>query len=131
MKGMVPGTLPLAGLLAGCAVAPRPPSPDPIEGGARLEGRLGSASPAQAAFCVSREMPLSYVVLISDGAAVRPAPGAWAAGQPDYALTLRRSEAGTIWLRQVGEAEPSTTAIIADRLDRALADCAAASGDDP
>ena len=117
-------------LLAGCAIAPRPPSPDPIQGGTRLEGRLDGASPAQTAFCVSQEVPLSYVLLISDGAAVRPAPGTWPAVEPGYALTLRRSEAGTTWLRQVGEADPATAAVIADRLDRALADCSSVAGGD-
>ena len=115
---------PLLGLLgAGCAVPPRPPSPDPIQVGTRLEGRLDGAGAAQAAFCVSQEVPLSYVLLISDGAAVRPAPGTWPAMQPGYAVTLRRSEGGARWLRQVGEAEPSTAAAIADRLDHALAVC--------
>ncbi len=127
MKRVAPGALPLLGMLAaaGCAIAPRPPSPDPIAGGNRLEGRLEGASPAQAAFCVSQGVPLSYVLLVSDGAAVRPAPGNWPAIDPGYALTLRRSEGGVAWLRQVGEtADPSTAAAIADRLDRALADCA-------
>ncbi len=129
MRRTAPCVLPLLGLLAGCAIAPRPPSPDPIGGGTRLEGKLDGASPSQAAFCVSREVPLSYVLLISDGAAVRPVPGLWPAIQPGYALTLRRSEGGVTWLRQVGEAEPSTAAAIADRLDRALAGCAPALGD--
>ena len=131
MKRPIPGAAPLLGLLlaAGCAIPPRPPSPDPIGGGTRVEGKLEGASPAQAAFCVSREVPLSYVMLISDGAAVRPVPGVWPAIDPGYALTLRRTEAGTTWLRQVGEAEPSTAAAIADRLDRALAGCAPALGE--
>ncbi len=120
--------LPVLGLLAGCSIPPRPPSPDPIQGGTRLEGRLDGASPAQTAFCVSQEVPLSYVLLISDGAAVRPAPGTWPAVEPGYALTLRRSEAGTTWLRQVGEAGPSTAAALAGRLDRALAECTPALG---
>ncbi len=128
MKRTGPGAPPLIGLLVGCAVAPPPPSPDPIEDGARLEGRLEGAGPAEAAFCVSQEVPLSYVLLISDGAAVRPAPGTWPAMEPGYAVTLRRSGGGATWLRQVGEAEPSTAAAIADRLDRALAACAPAAG---
>ena len=126
---MVPDALPLLGLLAGCSIPPRSPSSDPIEGGTRLEGRLDGASPAQAAFRVSQEVPLSYVLLVSDGAAVRLAPGTWPAIEPGYALTLRRSEAGATWLRQVGEAEPSTAAALADRLDRALAECAPALGE--
>ncbi len=126
---MVPDALPLLGPLAGCSIPPRSPSSDPIEGGTRLEGRLDGASPAQAAFRVSQEVPLSYVLLVSDGAAVRPAPGTWPAVEPGYALTLRRSEAGATWLRQVGEAEPSTVAAIADRLDRAVAECAPALGE--
>jgi len=131
MRPTIPGALPpLLALLAGCAIAPRPPSPDPIRGGIRQEGRLDGASPAEVAFCVSQEVPLSYVLLISDGAAVRPVPGVWPAIEPGYALTLRRTDAGTAWLRQVGEAEPSMAAAIADRLDRALADCASAAGGD-
>ena len=118
-------------LLAGCAVAPRPPSPDPIQGGTRAEGKLDGASPARTAFCVSQGMPLSYVLLTSDGAAVRPVPGVWPAIEPGYALTLRRAESGTTWLRQVGEAEPSTAAAVAERLDRALAVCAPTLGDGP
>ena len=130
MRRVTAAALPLLGLLAGCAIASRPPSPDPIQGGVRLEGRFNGASPAQVAFCVSQGVPLSYVLLISDGAAVRPAPGTWPAIEPGYALTLRRTEAGTTWLRQVGQAEPSTAAAIADRLDRALAECApVADGD--
>jgi hypothetical protein len=130
MRRTVPGALPpLLGLVAaGCAIAPQPPSPDPIQGGIRLEGRLDGASPAQLAFCVSQEVPLSYVLLVSDGAAVRPAPGVWSAIEPGYALTLRRTDAGTAWLRQVGEVEPATVAAIADRLDRALAECASTAG---
>ena len=120
--------LPVLGLLAGCSIPPRPPSPDPIQGGTRLEGRLDGASPARAAFCVSQEVPLSYVLLISDGGAVRPAPGTWPAVEPGYALTLRRSEAGTTWLRQVGEAGPSTAAALTGRIDRALAGCTPALG---
>ena len=112
-------------LAAGCSIVRPPPSPDPIEGGIRAEGKLDGAGPAEAAFCVSQEVPLSYVLLISDGASVRPAPGVWPAIEPGYAVTLRRSEGGTTWLRQVGEtAEPATAAAIADRLDRALAACA-------
>ena len=117
-------------LLAGCAVAPRPPSPDPIQGGTRAEGKLDDASPARTAFCVSQGMPLSYVLLTSDGAAVRPVPGVWPAIDPGYALTLRRTEGGVTWLRQVGEADPATAAVIADRLDRALADCSSVAGGD-
>ena len=129
MKRTLLRALPILGpLLAGCAVAPRPPSPDPIQGGARLEGRLAGAGPAQAAFCVSQRVPLSYVLLTSDGAAVRPAPGFWPAVEPGYAVTLRRSEGGAVWLRQVGEAQPSTAAALADRLDRALAECSSATG---
>jgi hypothetical protein len=114
-----------AGVLAGCAVAAPPPSPDPIAGGARLEGALApDASPPQTAFCVSQAVPLSYVVLTSDGAAVRPAPGTIAAGEPDYAVTLRRSRAGATWVRQVGDAAPpSRVAVTAYRLDSALARC--------
>ena len=123
--------LPVLGLLAGCSIPPRPPSPDPIQGGTRLEGRLDGASPAQTAFCVSQEVPLSYVLLISDGAAVRPAPGVWPAIQPGYAVTMRRVEGGVSWVRQVGEtADPATAAAIADRLDRALAACAPVLGED-
>ena len=117
-------------LVAGCSIPRPPPSPEPIAGGgARQEGRLGGgASPAQAAFCVSQRVPLSLVVLTSDGAAVRPAPGTLAAGAPDYALTVRRSEDGTTWLRQVGDAEPARVAAAADRLDAALAACAVEPG---
>jgi hypothetical protein len=123
-------TLLLAPLAAGCAIPPPPPSPDPIGGGERLEGRLDtSASPAQAAFCVSQGVPLSRVVLLSDGAAVRPAPGARGAEEPDYALTVRRSDDGATWLRQVGGGEATRTAVAAHRLDDALAACAPVSGD--
>lgn len=115
-------------LAVGCAVAPPPPSPDPFAGGARAEGRLGDSVPAETAFCVSRGVPLSTVLLVSDGAAVRPAPGALAAGQPDYALTLRRSEGGIAWVRQVGDAAPPAAMAAAERLDGALADCASAPG---
>jgi len=115
-------------LLAGCAVSRRPPSPDPIEGGARLEGGLGNASPSQTAFCVSQGVPLSYVVLTSDGAAVRPTPGTLTPGEPDYALILRQSDTGTTWLRQVGEAEPTRADVTAYQLDSALAGCAGSIG---
>jgi hypothetical protein len=124
---MLPCALPL---LAGCAIAPRPPSPDPIQGGTRAEGRLDGASPARTAFCVSQGVPLSYVLLISDGAAVRPVPGVWPAIDPGYALTLRRAEGGVTWLRQVGDADPATAAAIAERLDRALAECSSVVGGD-
>ena len=130
MRRVNTAALPLLGLLAGCAIASRPPSPDPIQGGTRLEGRFNGANPAQVAFCVSQGVPLSYVLLVSDGAAVRPAPGTWPAVEPGYALTLRRTEAGTTWLRQVGQAERSPAAAIAARLDSALAECApVADGD--
>jgi hypothetical protein len=122
------GAIAALGLLGACAVSRQPPSPDPIEGGARLEGGLGDASPSQIAFCVSQGVPLSYVVLTSDGAAVRPAPGTLTLGEPDYALVLRQSDGGTTWLRQVGEAEPSRAEVTAYRLDSALAGCAGASG---
>jgi hypothetical protein len=125
------GAMALLALLAGCAVSRPPPSPDPIEGGARLEGGLGDASPSQTAFCVSQMVPLSYVVLISDGAAVRPAPGSLAPGAPDFALTIRQSGSGTTWLRQVAEAEPPGAAAAAHQLDSALADCASDIGDRP
>ena len=124
------GAIAVLALLAGCAVSRPPPSPDPIEGGTRLEGGLGDASPSQTAFCVSQSVPLSYVVLTSDGAAVRPAPGTRTAGEPDYAVTLRQSDAGTTWLRQVGEAaEPARVAVTAYQLDGALAGCAGTLGD--
>lgn len=124
MKRTVPAALLLLALApAGCSVAPRPPSPDPIGGGTRAEGKLDGAGPAQTAFCVSQGVPLSYVLLTSDGAAVRPVPGVWPAIDPGYALTLRRAEGGVTWLRQVGEAEPATAAAIAARLDGALAEC--------
>ena len=131
MRRTAPRALLLLGLpLAGCAIAPRPPSPDPIQGGARTEGKLDGASPAQAAFCVSQEVPLSYVLLISDGASVRPAPGVWPVIEPGYALTLRRAEGGVSWLRQAGEtADPATTAALAGELDRALAACAPVLGE--
>jgi hypothetical protein len=120
----------LLGVLAGCATPRPPPSTDPIEGGARLEGALdGADGPSQAAFCVSQGVPLSYVVLISDGASVRPAAGSRTDGALDYALTFRRSDTGITWLRQVGEAEPAAVAAVAFRLDRALAGCAARRGD--
>jgi hypothetical protein len=123
------GAIAVLGLLTGCAVSRSPPSPDPIEGGTRLEGGLGDASPSQTAFCVSQGVPLSYVVLTSDGAAVRPAPGSRTAGEPDYAVTLRQSDAGTTWLRQVGEAaEPARAAVTAYQLDSALAGCAGTIG---
>lgn len=122
--------LAIPALLASCAVSAPPPSPDPFVGGARQEGALGrDASPSQAAFCVSQGVPLSHVLLTTDGAAVRPAPGSRAAGDPDYALTLRQSEAGTTWLRQVGDADAARAAFTAYRLDRALAGCAPAPGD--
>ena len=73
-------------------------------------------------------MPLSYVLLTPDCAAVRPAPGVWPAIDPGYALTLRRAERGTTWLRQVGQVEPATAASIAERLDRALTERSHAVG---
>lgn len=124
--------LPLLLLAAagGCAIPQPPPSPDPIGGGTRAEGKLDGASPALAAFCVSQGVPLSHVLLVSDGAAVRPAPGVRPAVDPGYALTMRRAEGGVAWLRQVGEAaDPETAAAIADRLDRALAACAPVLGE--
>jgi hypothetical protein len=101
-------------LAGGCAIAPRPPSPDPIQGGIRAEGKLDGAGPAQAAFCVSP--------------AVRPVPGVWPAIEPGYAVTLRRAEGGATWVRQVGGADPATAAAIAERLDRALAECSSVVG---
>ena len=125
--------LPLPALLlaaAGCAIPRQPPSPDPIQGGTRAEGRLDGASPAVAAFCVSQGVPLSYVSLVSDGAAVRPLRGAPPASHPAYALTMRRSDGGVAWVRQVGEtADAAAAAAIADRLDRALAACASVLGE--
>ena len=106
----------------------RPPSPDPIQGGIRAEGKLDGAGPAQAAFCVSQAVPLSYVLLVSDGAAVRPVPGVWPAIEPAYAVTLRRAEGGATWVRQVGGADPATAAALAERLDRALAECSSVVG---
>jgi hypothetical protein len=112
-------------LLAACGVPQPQRSSDPFEGGARAEGRLdGGASAAQTAFCVSRDVPLSLVVLPPDGAAVRPAPGTIAAGRPDYALTFRQTNDGIAWLRQVADADPAAAAAVATRLDRALAGCA-------
>jgi hypothetical protein len=133
VAGAVTRALPLLLLsaAAGCAIPQQPPSPDPIQGGTQVEGRLDGASPVLAAFCVSQEVPLSYVLLVSDGAAVRPAPGVWPVIEPGYAVTVRRSEGGVTWLRQVGEtADPATAAAIADRLDRALAACAPVLGED-
>lgn len=128
---MTRAPLPILLLAAtGCAIPQQPPSPDPIQGGTRAEGRLDGASPVLAAFCVSQEVPLSYVLLVSDGAAVRPAPGVWPAIDPGYALTMRRSDGGVAWVRQVGEtADPVTAAAIADRFDRALAACAPVVGE--
>ena len=126
MRRMFLYALPL--LAGGCAIAPRPPSPDPIQGGIRAEGKLDGAGPAQAAFCVSQAVPLSYVLLVSDGAAVRPVPGVWPAIEPGYAVTLRRAEGGATWVRQVGGADAATAAAIAERLDRALAECSSVVG---
>jgi hypothetical protein len=108
-------------LASGCAIAPRPPSPDPIQGGVRAEGKLEGAAPAQAAFCVSQDVPESLVQLIQDGAAVRPAPGV---GRPDYALMLTQQEQpGTVaWKLLV--AEPGEAAAArATQLRGALANC--------
>ena len=115
-------------LLAGCSIAPRPPSPDPIQGGIRAEGKIDGTGPAQAAFCVSQAVPLSYVSLTSDGAAVRPVPGVWPAIEPGYAVTLRQAQGGAAWVRQVGGADPATAVAIAERLDRALAECSSVVG---
>ena len=123
---------PLAAMLlaAGCAIPPPPPSPDPIRGGLVQEGRLAAADPAETAFCVSQAVPISHVLLVSDGAAVRPAPGVVAADSPDYPLTLRRgAEAppGLDWRLQVASTEPGAAAA-AERLTGTFFGCAAQSG---
>ena len=109
--------LPLLGLLlaAGCAIAPPPPTPDPIAGGDRREGVVATG-PSEAGYCVSQMGPPSVALLIPEGATVRPL-----AGGANYALMLRQSDAaGTAWSRQVETGDAATAA----RLDRALADCA-------
>jgi hypothetical protein len=104
--------------LGACAIAPPPPEADAIAAPALEEaGRIALADPAQAAFCVSQDMPESQVLLVQDGAAVRPAAG------PDYALTLVfAAEESLAWRLLVagGAADPGATAT---RLRRALAGC--------
>jgi len=118
--------LPVLALLAGCAIAPPPPSPDPLAGGDR-QGGLVAAGPSEAGFCVSQEVPPSLVLLIPEGVAVRPVDGT-----PDYALLPRQAEAGTAWSRQVVAAEPAVAAAaMAERLDQALAGCAPLLGGNP
>jgi hypothetical protein len=106
--------LPLLALLAGCAVAPPPATPDPIAGGDRREG-MTAAGPSETGFCVAQMVPPAAALLIPEGAVVRPL-----AGGANYALMLRGTESGTAWSRQVEAGDAATAA----RLDRALADCA-------
>lgn len=111
--------LPLALLGAACSIAPPPPAPDPIAAPAvQEEGQLALADAAQAAFCVSQDIPASFVELIQDGATVRPATG------PAYALMLLQPEGGGVvaWrlLVAAGAPDPGATAV---GLRRALADC--------
>lgn len=117
------GALPLLGLLAACAIPPPPPSPDALPGGYAEAGSLGTTDPAHAAGCVSLEMPSSVAVPVSDGAAVRPAPGTVDAAAPDYAVTLRRADALVSWRVEVAGATPDLGAAVAERLTRALANC--------
>ena len=110
--------LPLALLGAACSIAMPPPAPDPIAAPAvREEGQLALADAAQAAFCVSQDVPISFVELIQDGATVRPASG------EAYALMLVQPEGGVVaWRLLVAEgvSDPGATAV---GLRRALADC--------
>jgi len=105
-------------LLAACAVAPPPATPDPIAGGDRREGTVATG-PSEAGFCVSQMVPPSLALLIPEGAAVRPL-----AGGANYALMLRQRDAGTAWSRQVETGDGAT----AERLDRALAEGAPGAG---
>ena len=105
-------------LLGACAIAPPPAEPDPIDAAAvREEGEIALADAAQAAFCVSQDVPDSQVVMLQDGASVRPAAG------PAYALTLAPAEESRLaWrlLVTAGASEPDATAA---RLRQALAVC--------
>ncbi len=121
---MILRLLPLA-LLAACAIAPPPEAPDAVAAPAVEEaGRIAQVDPARAAFCVSQDMPDSHVLLVQDGAAVRPAAG------PDYALTLVLAEEQSLAWRLLvasGVADPAATAA---RLRQALAGCMGRIGRD-
>lgn len=108
---------------AGCAIAPPPPEPDPIQGATREAGQLRLPDPVLAAACISHGVPASIVELRRSGAAVRPAPG-----RPDFAVVLDRPQDGRVDYRVlVGEAGPEASGL-AWGLGRALADCAARLG---
>ena len=119
--------LPLA--ILGCSIPPPPPEPDPFPVGYRKDGQLTPPDAAQAASCVSQQVPGSIVELRRDGPAVRPAPGTVEPGRrPDYALLLRRQDQGVVaWHLLVAETGPAAAALAQD-LNRALADCAARLG---
>lgn len=114
---MIVRLLPLL-LLAACSIAPPPPTPEAVAVPAlEEEGRIALLDPAQAAFCVSQDMPASQVLLVQDGASVRPA------GPPGYALTLLEdAEPGLTWrlLVAANTADPRATAM---QLRQALAGC--------
>jgi hypothetical protein len=116
---------PLAAALsaAACAIPAAPPAPEAIAAPAlREEGQLALADPVRAAFCTSQALPLSLVLLVRDGASVRPAAGA------DYALTLLQAgEDRVAWRLLVGPGlpDPGATAL---RLRQALAGCLGGPG---
>ena len=119
------GAVPAAALLAaGCAIVPPPPpSPDPLPSAVlRDEGRVALAAHAtEAAFCVSQAVEPSFVELVRDGAAVRPAGGA-----RGYALVLTHAGRDAVaWRLLVAPAAagPAGAEAVALRLRRALADC--------
>jgi hypothetical protein len=110
--------LPSLLLLVACAVAPPPPEPDTIAAPVVEEsGRIAAVDPARAAFCASLDIPDSQVVMVRDGAALRPAAG------QDYALTLvLAGEQSLAWRLRVaqGAEDPAGTAA---RLRAALTGC--------
>lgn len=105
-------------LLGACAIAPPPAEPDPVDTAALEEaGEIALADAAQAAFCISQDMPDSQVVMLQDGASVRPAAG------PAYALTLAPAEDSRLAWRLLVQAGASTPDATAARLRQALAGC--------
>lgn len=114
--------LPFLLLASACAIAPPPPAPDPLGAAAIVEdGQVAlAAEPAEAAFCVSQDLPPSRVELVQDGAAVRPAA---TAAVPDYALLLTRPvpEQATAWRLLVAAGPRAEGTALG--LRRALADC--------
>ena len=122
-------TILAAALLAGCTIAPPPAPPDLVQQASlREEGQVALPDAAQAAFCASQDLPETLVLLLEDGAAVRPAEGLAGPRQPPYAMMLTQAEEGVVaWRLLVAEPGPSGPDLML-RLRAVLANCLARLG---